>query len=128
MNFPHGETVVIVRPATVIDRYNNETPDWDDTTEFVLKNCGIAPGASDEVTDGRELGLEVDFTVYVSPVAGTGIYGWSEFGEPIEAIQPSDRLRFRGQTHGVVGPIEVWRNPFTGWRPGCVVMTKRTEG
>lgn len=128
MNFPHGETVVIVRPAMVTDRYNNSEPDWDNASEFTLASCGIAPGAPAEFTEGRESGIEVDHTLYVTPDAGTGIYGWSVYGEPLEAIWPSDALRFRGYTHAVVGSIQVWRNPFTGWRPGCVVLTKRTEG
>lgn len=128
MNFAHGEPVVIVRPAMILDRDNNEAPDWDDVTEFTLPQCAIAPGAVFEDLDGREHGIEADFTIYVTPAAGTGIYGWSEYGEPIEAIWPTDRLRFRGDDHDVVGPIDVWVSPFTGWRPGCVVRTKRTEG
>lgn len=128
MNFANGEPVVIIRPAMVPDRDNNEAPDWSNTTEFTLAGCGIAPGNAMEELDGRELGIEADFTLFVTPAAGTGIYGWSTYGEPIEAIWPTDRLRFRGHDHDVVGPIDVWQSPFTGWAPGCVVRTKRTEG
>ena len=128
MNFAHGEPVDIVRPVLVVDRYGNQAPDWTTPTTYRLARCAIAPGNQVEVTDGRESGVEVDHTVYVTPAAGTGIYGWTEFGEPVEAIRPTDRLRIRGEDHEVVGRIEVWQSPFSGWRPGCVVRTKRVEG
>lgn len=126
--FPAGEQVDVVRPAFVTDRYNNREPDWDNATEFALTGCAIAPGNTTETTEGRESGQQVDHTLYVTPDAGTGIYGWSVYGEPLEAIWPTDRLRFRGRLSDVVGEIDVWVNPSSGNRPGCVVRTTRTEG
>ena len=126
--FPGGEQVTVVRPALTTDRYNNETPNWDDTTEFVLCGCAVAPGNITEDTEGRESGQRVDHTLYVTADVATGMLGWTAFGQPLEAIWPTDRLRFRGRLSDVVGEIDVWVNPSSGNRPGCVVRTTRTEG
>ena len=126
--FPNGEPVTIVRPAFVTDRYNNAAPDWDNASEFTLGGCAIAPGDTTEDTNGREAGLSVDHTLYLTPDVGTGIYGWSVYGQPLTAIRKTDRLRFRGEDHEVVGDVDVWVNPYTGERPGCVVRVTRTEG
>lgn len=126
--FTPGEPVVVVRPAMTADRYGNQTPDWTNTAEYELTGCAVAPGSMDEHLDGRESGVEVDHTLYVTADVGTGIYGWSVYGESLEAIWPTDRLRFRGEEHEVVGRVAIWEDPNTGYRPGCVVRTKRMEG
>ena len=128
MSFPHGEPVVIVRPETSTDRYGNRTLDWGETREFTLASCGVAPGAPEEEMRDREHGVVIDHTLYVTPDVATGVYGWSVYGESLEAIWPTDRLRFRGEDHEVVGRIRLWVSPFTGRRAGVVVSTRRVEG
>lgn len=122
-----GEDVVIIRAAETTDRYGNTELDWDDTTEFTLKHCAVAPISGSEDNDGRTAVI-TGMTVYASPDVATGFYGWSELGEPLEAVWPQDRLRLRGDEYPVDGRIFVWRNPFDGQIKGVEIQVVRVDG
>lgn len=83
------ETVVRIRPPGR-DPYGDPLPRW--TTEVEIPGCRLAPGPS------RELGLgtnqvDSDATLY---------------GPPGIDVEPTDRLRVRGQVYSVVGDPQDW--------------------
>lgn len=125
--FLAGESVTFLRPAWNTDRYNNREADWSTATEYVAAGVGIAPGDTTEDLDGREQGITVDHTLYLTPDAD-GAFARGEFGDPLEVIATDDRVAFRGETHEIIGPVLMWVNPYSGARPGCVLRVTRTEG
>lgn len=115
MDFPHGETVVVLTGAAVDDPYSGESTviDWSEPTEVEVRGCAVAPRTSSEPTQDARTAVITGMTVYLPP--GT-------------VITPQSRLRVRGELHEVDGEAGVWISPFTGWTPGVEVATKRVAG
>lgn len=108
-----GETVTLLRRVeTGTDRYGNPTFDWPLPGEE-LRNCGVAPRATDEPEE----------------IARTPVYqGLTVFAPVGTVVGPHDRLIVRGEVFEVVGEPGDWRSPFSGWRPGVVINVDRWEG
>jgi hypothetical protein len=110
---PFGETVTVAKPAWTTDRYGNIAPDWSNATVSTYDHCVAYPGTTDEVTDGRETGVEVGLTLLLP------------YGADVAAM---DRVTWRGSVYEVVGEAYEWRSPLTGWQPGTEVPLRAFAG
>lgn len=111
--YAHGTDVTIVRRVPVgTDRYGNEV--YGDPTTFVLPGCGAAPGDAAELHVGSREGVEVRWTIY-APDADAD-------------VRAHDEAILYGQTYRVDGGARPWRNPMTGWAPGCVFQLVDVQG
>ena len=116
IRFPHGESVVVVTPATTTNPYSGEPADsWDDADVTLVEVPGVAvePRPSGEPLQDARNQVTSGFTLY--------------FPTDVE-VTARDRVIVRGVMHNVLGEPAAWVNPFTGWAPGVVVQTERTEG
>ncbi|WP_424888091.1 hypothetical protein [Streptomyces sp. XH2] len=106
-----GETVTVLRPGPPVrDIYGNDTPGPDE--EHPLPGCAIAPGPGGEIVGGQDTVTE-HLAIY-APVTAD--------------IRPTDRLRIRGLTYTVHGPVEVYRSPLTGTTAGVQITARRVTG
>lgn len=118
MNFPYGETVVVLTPGTIHDPYSDtDVPSWDEgatpPTETPIEDVAVADGGSLETAEvGRER-VDSDFDLMFPPDA---------------VVTAQNRVIVRGLTCDVAGRPFLWANPFTGWTPGLVVHAKIREG
>lgn len=113
MNFGSPVTVVRVR-AGGTDRWGDRLPDA--TTP--ISGCAIAPMQSDEDTEFRH-SVTTGYSVMVP--AGTDVRHTDEFHLPPPWSDGQERWH-------VVGELEPWISPFSGWSPGSVVNVKRRSG
>jgi hypothetical protein len=88
-----GEDIVIVRPAPT-DKFGDPVPDGE-AEETASSGWLVAPGSSTELLDGQN-SVDSDVDLY-----RTGGFD--------EDVQPTDRIRVRGQLYEVVGEPAVWR-------------------
>jgi head-tail adaptor len=115
-----GETVTVLRPGTVTDRYGDSTKDWSDPDRTDVAGCHVAPGsaggsaggAKEETAAGRE-GVVVTYDVFFP--AGTD-------------VRPGDRAEVRGDVFDVDGEPADWRSPYTGRHAGIHVALRTVEG
>lgn len=116
--FPHGDTVTRLRGTPIVDPYSGEATgtDWSHPSRLDFPGCAVWQESSVESPD--QMGVQRTKVVTVTKCA-------VPFGAD---FLPSDRFEVRGRTYEVVGDIEDWRSPFTGWEPGSVVTGVRTDG
>lgn len=109
------ETVVILTPATVTDRYQNVTYDWSNPTRRTVSRVVVAPrrAADTEATEQGRQGVILGLTLYLP--ART-------------EITAHDRVEVRGDIYEAVGEEGIWRSPHTEWDPGIEVALRRVEG
>jgi hypothetical protein len=89
-----GSEQVTVLRASRSDDHGSEISDWSgEPTPTVVQGCSVQPGVSAEDRTHREADL-VAFTVFM-PTADVD-------------VTSSDRLRFRGHDHPVLGMPEQW--------------------
>lgn len=113
--FAHGETVTRLRGTPSSDPYSSAPTDldWDDPDELEIPGCGFNPGQSSEPVQNARNAVITKPEVYA----------------PADAdVLAGDRLVVRGKTYEIDGDPQDWRSPFTGWRPGLVLVLKRVEG
>jgi hypothetical protein len=97
----HGETVYVLTPPVVTDRYGDTVIDWSLTPdEHEQHDTLLEPRPSGE--DAREVRNQVTsgFTAYIQ--------------EPFPALTPQHRIRIRGSVHEILGEPADWR--FRGRR------------
>ena len=113
--FAHGETVYILRAATLTDPYSGETTgqDWGNATMTEVSGVGVADGGSLEPTQDARNSVESDFDLILP-------YGTD--------VGPADRVIVRGETCEVVGRPFDWRHPMTGWEAGKIARVKVVTG
>lgn len=109
---PYGETVTIVRPGPPTqDAYGNDVPG--PPTEIEVAGAAVAPRTSSEDLNARDQVI-VGLTVYLPP--GT-------------IVQPTDRMRVRGELYEVEGePGTYLRSPFTGLAGPVEVASTKVSG
>lgn len=116
MDFPHGETVTVLVPATKANPYNSaeQIPDPAGApTSTTYPRCAVWQESSTEpLADGR---TAVVTTTKAALPAGA-------------VVPPGASFTARGVTYRVEGEPEDVRNPFTGWTPGVVVTGVRVDG
>lgn len=112
--FPHGETVTLLAPTQVADPYSDETTDdWTTPVETPLPGVAVEPRPSPEGTQDARNSV---------------VYGYTIYDPSSTTIDPRHRIRVRGEEFAVDGMPAVWQDPYTGWAPGQVIQTKRTDG
>ncbi|MCA6090949.1 hypothetical protein LE181_02010 [Streptomyces sp. SCA3-4] len=106
-----GEVVTVLRPgAPVRDVYGNDVHGPDE--EHPVPGCSIAPRSGSETVGGRDTVVE-HLVIFAPPAAD---------------VRPTDRLRIRGLTYTVHGPVEVYRSPLTGTTAGVQITARRITG
>lgn len=111
--FPYGETVTVLTPTIVTNRYGDDAEDWSDPTELEVPGVGVALGGTTENQTQAANTVDSDFDLYFPPDAN---------------VTAENRLVVRGLTCNVVGRPFAWHNPFTGWQPGLFVQAQIREG
>ncbi|PQP24161.1 hypothetical protein [Rhodococcus opacus] len=113
MNFPHGETVTVIRHTAGKDRNGDPLPGSD--SAHTIEKCGIAWASAagsvgtSENTDRREAVLS---TVTLYAPVGADILSTDH------VVLPD------GDKYRVVGKPTRWRSPFTGREFGVEVLLK----
>lgn len=107
-----GETVTILTPATVTDRYGNTVPDWSAPTATAWPDVLCEPRPSGEPLQDARNQVTSGFTLYSLTVPGV-------------VPTAAHRISVRGVVYQVEGEAADWR--FGGQR-GLVVQTTRTAG
>lgn len=115
MTFPYGCTITVERPPNPSsDRYGNRIKGATHTVE----GCTTAPAGSVEIVNGQQTVIDHD-TVY---------------GPYMADVEPNDLVTIpAGQpipqgVYEVQGQPANYRNPWTGWQPGCVIRLERVTG
>ncbi|MGL5910670.1 MAG: hypothetical protein ACRCZP_11755 [Phycicoccus sp.] len=117
----HGENVTIIRRAPAINPYSAATEPGMSSAEtrWVIAGCGVAPTAGDEPlavdTPHRSI---ADLTVYLPHDPDT---------DDAVDVLPGDQIEVRGARFEVIGALQRWASPLTGWQPGSVLTARRVE-
>lgn len=98
------QTVVVVRPGVLVDRYNNEKPDWGAATRTTVAGVNVQPATvpvqSTEHTRDRQ----------------TTVTGWRLFtprGMDLD-LRETDRVEVDGMVLEVDGKVGRWPAPGGG--------------
>jgi hypothetical protein len=104
---PFGITVTVQRQTQ--DRFGNFTT----ASEHQVGPCAFEPTSTQELTDRRET-VTRPARLFIPPGAD---------------IVPTDRIVLAdGSRWSVVGDVQPFANPFTGWAPGGTVQIERVTG
>lgn len=103
-----GESVTVLRAASVTDPYSGEATDldWSDPAEHEVPGCAFDPGTGSEPATTWRQGMSVTPTLYAPHGAD---------------ITAADRVRVRAQVYEVDGEPSSWVSPTTGAGHGLVV-------
>ena len=112
---PDGETVVRLRRRMVEDPYSGEETlgDWAGPEESVVEGVAIAASSTVEPVNDSRAQVITQMSIYCGPD---------------EDIRPEDRIRARSGVWEVLGEIQAFPNPFTGWNPGSEFAIKKVSG
>ena len=106
-----SQTVRRIRPGTKMSR-GSEIPDWDNATEATISGCSVQPSTTELMQDGRVLGLEESFNLYM----------------PYDAdVLKGDRVMYGENTYVVSGIPRPWVSP-TGALSNKQVTLERWSG
>ena len=109
MNFPHGETITLIRRGVIGEDVDGNDVKGEITSEVV---GAFDPAIGFERTGGMD---QVSSQPQVLLPAGT-------------VVGSVDAVMVRGLRYEVDGVANVWNSPFTGWNAGVVVPLKRVTG
>lgn len=112
MSFPHAETIAVRRAPLVIDSYGNEIRG--EVADAGTVTAGVAPIPAEELTEFGRQGVTVDLQLICDDVDAD--------------IHRHDQVVVDGVAYEVVGEVQRWRSPMTGWTPGCRVLVRRVDG
>ena len=107
-----GETVGVIRPTVVTDRYGNDEWVYGTAVTHRICHCAFDPGGTSEVLDGRTAVITRP-TLYLPPCSD---------------LVPSDRVVVRGRTFTVNGTPAVWTNPYSATTKGIVAELEEVTG
>lgn len=114
MTFPFGQDIVLVlRTSTGVDEFGDEAG-------TVVERTVVGAFSPGGVTAGGRAGSESDATGVVTQPT---VYLPSTSAD----LSFLDAVRVDGVTYEVDGRPIVWRNPFTGARPGVEVRLATRE-
>lgn len=113
MQFASGHTLARIRTAGT-DRYGDPLPE--ERTE--IHGCGVAPTTTDSVEDFRQ-SVTTGYQVMLPP--GYTVDATDLFELPAPFGTPNDKWK-------VVGEVQPWVSPFSGWAPGTIVHLRRRTG
>lgn len=86
------QSITIIRPGTRESR-GSTIFDWNNATETVIANASVQPSSTGLSQDGRVLGINEGYTVYLQP--GTD-------------VQASDRIGYDGDVYTIIGEPKPW--------------------
>ncbi|MBO4390393.1 MAG: hypothetical protein J5825_06005 [Lachnospiraceae bacterium] len=86
------QEITIIRPGTATSR-GSSVYDWSNPTSWVVSNCSVQPASTGLSQDGRVLGINEGYTVYLPP--GTD-------------VKAGDRVEFEGETYTILGRPKPW--------------------
>lgn len=101
MSLLFTDTIVIVRAATMTDRYGDDVPDWDNATRTTVSGVSVQPLRSDEVSDGVRDSTNTTWTGR-TPMDGGDL-----------DILPADRVEYASRTLQVLGEPRRWPSLLT---------------
>lgn len=113
LSFAH-QSIIRVRAALLPrDARGNQVRDWANAPEFPIEGCVVFPGATAELTAGRDSAL-IQFTV-IAPAGAD--------------VLPTDRIKLPGsdRTYDIDGEPGRWPSP-TGGVSSTVLLLKKWEG
>ena len=106
-----AQTVTVIRPGTKTSR-GSVIPDWDNATETVVRNCSVQPSTTGLSQDGRVLGINDGYTVYMPPSTD---------------VLAGDRIGFDGKVYTIMGEPKTWVSP-TGRTSHIQLSIQRWHG
>lgn len=113
LGFP-GETVTVLTPAVIENRYGRSTvdPDWSHAVQATVDGCLFAPQSTSEDNDGRTAVLS-DARLYLP--AGT-------------EVTAGCRVVIRGEQYEFDGSPSVWADPFGQGLDGIEAQVRKVDG
>lgn len=110
-----GETVTRLRRKLGTDPYSDEETlgDWSDPAVLAVEGVAIAPSSTVEPVNDSRAQVITQMSIYCGPD---------------EDVLPEDRIRARSGLWEVMGEIQAFPNPFTGWNPGSEFALKKVIG
>lgn len=86
------QEITIIRPGTRQVR-GSTIFDWNNVTETTISNCSVQPSTTGLSQDGRVLGINEGYTVYLPPDTD---------------VQAGDRIGFNGNVYTINGEPKAW--------------------
>ena len=86
------QSIIRIRPGTTTSR-GSTIPDWNNADTLEICGCTVQPASTGLSQDGRVLGINEGFTVYLPPGAD---------------IQAGDRIDFEGNVYTINGDPKIW--------------------
>lgn len=105
------QTVTRIRPGEKTSR-GSVIPDWDNAASLAISGCSVQPSTTTLSQDGRVLGIEESFTLYMPPNAD---------------VIKGDRVEYNGEVYTVIGVPKPWISP-TGNLNNKQVTLERWSG
>lgn len=88
------QTIVRIRPAVKTSR-GSEIPDWDNVDRLTIEGCSVQPASTGLSQDGRVLGINEGYTVYLQPGAD---------------VRAGDRIEYDGDVYTINGKPKSWQS------------------
>lgn len=105
-----SQSVTRVRPGTKTSR-GSAVPDWDNATSATIAGCSVQPSTTMLSQDGRVLGLQESFNLYM----------------PADAdVIEGDRIEYGGNSYVVSGIPRPWISPTGGLSNKQVTLERWT--
>lgn len=105
------QSVTRIRPGVKTSR-GSEIPDWNNVTTVVISGCSVQPSTTSLSQDGRVLGIEDSFNLYMPPTAD---------------VREGDKIVYEGEEYIVAGVPRPWVSP-TGGLSNVQVTIERWKG
>lgn len=105
------QTVTRIRPGEKISR-GTKVPDWDNVEKIEIRGCSVQPSSTSLSQDGRVLGIDDLFTLYMPPDAD---------------VREGDRVEYNGEEFTVSGVPGLWVSP-TGRLSNKQITLERRSG
>lgn len=105
------QSVTRIRPGVKTSR-GSEIPDWNNVTAVVISGCSVQPSTTSLSQDGRVLGIEDSFNLYMPPTAD---------------VREGDKIVYEGEEYIVAGVPRPWVSP-TGGLSNVQVTIERWKG
>lgn len=86
------QEITRIRPGITTSR-GSTVYDWSNPDELTIANCSVQPASTGLSLDGRELGINKDYTVYLPPEAD---------------VIAGDRILFEGDMYIISGEPKPW--------------------
>lgn len=93
------ETVVVVRAATVRDRWDNTVQDWGAATRTSVAGVAVLPTSQVEDATGARVSVSTGWRLCSRP------------GSDVD-LRASDRVEWAGMSLEVVGEVARWPHPL----------------